>query len=110
MIVRIWRGAASPAKAADYERHFTGTVVPELRGIAGHCGASLLKREVDGAVEFLVVTLWESIDAVKAFAGANADVAVVEPTAVAALSEFDDVVRHYELVCETRFTTEAQSR
>jgi heme-degrading monooxygenase HmoA len=108
MIVRIWRGTATAEKAVDYERHFVDTVVPELRDIPGHRGASLLRREAGGAIEFLAVTLWESIDAVKAFAGANPDVAVVEPAAVAALSQFDDFVRHYELVCETRSTTEAQ--
>jgi heme-degrading monooxygenase HmoA len=109
MIVRIWRGTASAERAADYERHFNDTVVPELRAVRGHRGASLLRRELGGAVEFLAVTLWESIDAVKAFAGANPDVAVVEPAAVAALSEFDDFVRHYDLVCEPGSAAEAQS-
>jgi heme-degrading monooxygenase HmoA len=101
MIVRVWRGTTSAAKAADYEHHFTGTVVPELRGIAGHRGASLLKRETNGTIEFLAVTLWDSIESVKAFAGADPSVAIVEPAAVAALSEYDGFVRHYEVVVDT---------
>jgi heme-degrading monooxygenase HmoA len=97
VIVRIWRGFASAEKAPDYHRHVTQTVFPSLKDIAGHRGAHLLKREAGGRVEFLAVTLWDSMDAVRAFAGANPDVAVVEPAAVAALTEFDSFVRHFEL-------------
>jgi hypothetical protein len=97
MIVRMWRGFASAEKAPDYHRHVTQTVFPSLKDIAGHRGAYLLKREAGGRVEFLAVTLWESIEAVRAFAGPNPDVAVVEPAAIAALTEFDSFVRHFEL-------------
>ena len=49
MIARLWRGrAADAAKADAYVRHFTGTVIAELKGLAGHRGAWLLRREVDG--------------------------------------------------------------
>ena len=49
MIARLWRGrAADAAKADAYVRHFTGTVTAELKGLAGHRGAWLLRREVDG--------------------------------------------------------------
>ena len=97
MIVRIWRGFAASDKALDYERHVTQTVFPSLKDIAGHRGAYLLKRDAGGRVEFLAVTLWESIEAVCAFAGPNPHVAVVEPAGVAALTEFDSFVRHFEL-------------
>lgn len=97
MIIRMWRGFAAPSKAPDYQRHVTQTVFPSLEGIDGHRGAYLLTREADGRVEFLAVTLWDSLDAVRAFAGADPDVAVVEPAAVAALSEFDSFVRHFTL-------------
>ena len=97
MIVRMWRGFASAEKAPDYHRHVTQTVFPSLKHIAGHRGAYLLKREAGGRVEFLAVTLWESIEAVRAFAGPNPDVAVVEPAAVAALTEFESFVRHFDL-------------
>jgi heme-degrading monooxygenase HmoA len=98
MIARIWRGQAAPDHADAYYRHVTGTVFPEVARIAGHRGGYVLRREADGAVEFLVVTLWDSMDAVRAFAGADPDVAVVEPAAHAVLSDYDDFVRHYDVV------------
>src|SRR6266849_1382718 len=97
MIARTWRGTATIAKADDYYRHFTSAVAPHLKDIAGHRGAYLLRREADGQVEFLAVTLWDSIETIKKFAGPNPDVAIVEPEGRAALSAFDDFARHYEV-------------
>ncbi|MBI3678364.1 MAG: antibiotic biosynthesis monooxygenase [Proteobacteria bacterium] len=98
MIIREWRGRASPSRAEAYPKHFHDTVVPELRHVAGFVGAHLSRRQLDDKVEFLVLTRWESMSAIRAFAGANIDEAVVEPGAVAALTEFDANVRHYEVV------------
>ena len=97
MIARTWRGTATMAQADAYHRHFTAKVAPHLKDIAGHKGAYLLRREVDGQVEFLAVTLWDSIETIKAFAGPNPEVAIVEPEGRAALSAFDDFARHYEV-------------
>lgn len=95
MIARTWRGTASAATADAYQRHFTTAVAPHLKDIPGHRGATLLRREADGQVEFLAVTLWDSIDAIRAFAGPDPERAHVEPEGRAALTEFDDVARHY---------------
>jgi len=97
MIARTWRGKATAEKADDYQRHFTKHVAPRLRELAGHNGAYLLRREEGGAVEFLAVTLWESIESVRAFAGRNPEVAIVEPEGQAALSSFDHFARHYDI-------------
>ena len=97
MIVRIWRGQAAPDMADAYARHVTGEVFPSLRTIAGHRGAYLLRRPSAGRVEFLAVTLWDSLDAIKKFAGDDPEVAIVEPAARAVLAEFDDFARHYEI-------------
>jgi heme-degrading monooxygenase HmoA len=98
MITRLWRGRAeTTAKANAYVRHFTATVVPELKALDGHRGAWLLRREADGQTEFLAVTLWESLDSIRAFAGDDLDTAIVEPEARAVLADFDDVARHYEV-------------
>jgi heme-degrading monooxygenase HmoA len=97
MIARIWRGQATAEKAGDYQRHFTTHVAPHLTELAGHRGAYLLRREDKGEVEFLAVTLWESIESIRAFAGQNPDVAIVEPEGRAALSSFDDFARHYDI-------------
>src|SRR5690349_7206418 len=98
MIARIWRGIASGTRNADaYERHVTKTVLPSLSSIPGHRGARVLRRPDGARVEFLVVTFWDSIDAIRRFAGERAETAVVEPEARAVLAEFDDFVRHYEI-------------
>jgi heme-degrading monooxygenase HmoA len=97
MIARVWRGAATKENADAYRRHAIGNVFPSLAGIDGHRGAYLLTRPIAGKVEFVAVTLWDSIEAVKRFAGENPDKAVVEPQARAVLSDFDDFVRHYDV-------------
>jgi len=97
MIARTWRGSATAANADAYQHHFTARVAPHLNDIAGHCGAYLLRRELAGQVEFLAVTLWDSIETVKGFAGPNPDLALVEPEARAVLTEFDDFAKHYEV-------------
>ena len=97
MIVRIWRGQATADKADAYYKHVTETVFPELKMLAGHEGAWLLRREVDGGTEFLAVTFWESLGSIRSFAGDEIATAIVEPEARAVLADFDDFARHYEL-------------
>jgi heme-degrading monooxygenase HmoA len=97
MIARIWRGQATNGNADAYGRHFSQTVTASLKAMAGHRGAWLLRRDVDGRTEFLALTLWESREAIEAFTGPDIDNAVVEPAARAVLSQFDDFARHYEV-------------
>jgi heme-degrading monooxygenase HmoA len=98
MIARLWHGRAADAANADaYVRHFTGTVSTELKDLAGHRGAWLLRREVDGRTEFIALTLWESRASIEAFTGADISKSVVEPEARAVLSAFDDFAAHYEV-------------
>jgi heme-degrading monooxygenase HmoA len=100
MVVRTWRGRASSVNDRDYVRHFQGNVLPELRTIAGFRGALLLRDKRGEEVEFLVLTKWASMDAVRSFAGDDVERAVVEPEGVAALTSFDPTARHYEVVDE----------
>jgi heme-degrading monooxygenase HmoA len=100
MIVRIWRGQTTIENAPAYCRHATERVFPRLAEIPGHRGAYLLTRHVDGQIEFLAVTLWDSIDSIRQFSADDPERAVVEPEARAVLSSFDDFVRHYELETE----------
>ncbi|MHB8813078.1 MAG: antibiotic biosynthesis monooxygenase family protein [Steroidobacteraceae bacterium] len=97
----MWKGRATAVKAGDYARHVTEKVFPQIRSIPGHRGAYLLRRSVGNSIEFLVLTLWASMDAIRRFAGSEPDKAVVEPAARAVLSEFEEVVTHYELVAHT---------
>jgi heme-degrading monooxygenase HmoA len=100
MIIRAWRGRASRAKSGAYPRHFRETVVPDLQKTPGFLGAHLSQRTIGDQVDFLVLTRWRSIEAIRAFAGPDVDKAVVEPGAVAALDDFDATVRHYGVIEE----------
>ncbi len=64
----------------------------------GYAGAMLLERDLSDAVEVVVITLWRSLDAIRGFAGADLEAAVVTDAAAALLTRFDDRVQHYELV------------
>ncbi len=98
MIIREWRGRTSETGAEAYRRHFRETVIPELRNIQGFLGAHLCRRRTGDRVEFLVLTRWRSMAAIRAFAGASVDRAVVEPGAAAALTDFDATVQHYDVI------------
>lgn len=98
MVIREWRGRARRSRADAYPRHFRERVISELRQVPGFIGAQLARRDLEGEVEFLVLTQWQSMDTIRAFAGTEVEKAVVEPGAAAALVEFDERVRHYEVV------------
>jgi mannose-6-phosphate isomerase-like protein (cupin superfamily) len=99
VIARRWRGWAEGRANADaYEAHFESVVRPRLEGTDGFLGATLERvGGADGRTEIVVVTRWVSMDAIRAFAGDDVDVAVVEPDAQAVLADFDAQVRHIEL-------------
>jgi len=101
MIVRIWKATASVARADAYPAHFSAAVSPNLRKLAGFAGGRLLRRRTGDHVEFMVVTQWESWQAITAFAGADPDVAVVDSQARAMLVQHDSCVQHFEVVQET---------
>ncbi len=100
MIIREWRGRASLAQADAYRAHFRTKVVPELVNLPGFLGAHLSRRLLGDRIEFLVLTRWKSMDAIRDFAGSEIGKAVVEPGAVAALVDFDAKVQQYEVIEE----------
>ena len=104
LILRMWRARSTAEKSGEYVQHATKKVFPALRVIEGHRGAYLLRRAVDGAVELVVLTLWESMEAVRKFAGVEPEKAVVEPEARAILTSFDESVAHFEVVHRTEGT------
>lgn len=100
VIARVWTARTTPAQAPAYAAHLRTRVLPQLRALSGYAGASLLRRDADGETELIVVTRWQSLDAVRAFAGDDLDAAVVEDEAAAVLTWYDTRVRHYEIVTE----------
>jgi heme-degrading monooxygenase HmoA len=89
MIARYWSAIA--AESPDqYRQHFQNTVVPNLESLAGFRGCYLLEHTtVEYGTKFVAVTLWESADDIKAFAGNDITHAHVEPEGQAALTNFD---------------------
>jgi heme-degrading monooxygenase HmoA len=99
MIARWWRGWAARAENADgYEELLRGTILPWVAQHDGHRGTYLFRRELEEEVEFATLTLWESLDAVRSFAGEDYEVAVVPEAARAVLSRWDERSSHYEIV------------
>lgn len=76
----------------------------QLEKLDGFAGASLERVQgADGRTEIVVVTRWESMDAIRAFAGDDVDAARVEPEARAVLESFEERVTHGEVIDEARF-------
>jgi heme-degrading monooxygenase HmoA len=98
MILRHWKGIAKPEEADHYIAHLNHDTFPKLAQINGFISASILRRPVDQGIEFLIITVWESMAAIHAFAGETADVAVVPPVAAAMMVEYDRHVSHYDVV------------
>jgi heme-degrading monooxygenase HmoA len=94
----MWRGSAIRERADDYVKHLQQSVVHELRQIDGFKGIYLLRRNLSDDVEFLVMTLWESMETTRKFAGENPEVAVVAPAARALFREYDAEVKHFEIM------------
>lgn len=97
-ISRRWTGVAARAHEDAYVAHLRSDTFSRLREIPGFLSARIYRREVDEGVEFLIVTEWESIEAIRQFAGEDAEAAVVPAKAREMLVAFDTRVRHYELV------------
>jgi heme-degrading monooxygenase HmoA len=97
MIARSWRARTTAANAPAYAKHFTETVVPQLKTLPGHRGAYLLRRDLGSGIEFVALTLWESRASIEAFAGKDITRSHVEPEGQAALESFDDFADHYEV-------------
>ena len=100
MIIREWRGRALRSREGAYLAHFNNSVLPQLKDVPGFIGAHLMSRSKGELVEFVVLTRWESFDAIRRFAGPKFERAVVESAAAAALTDFDPVVQHYEILTD----------
>ncbi|HEY3074611.1 MAG TPA: antibiotic biosynthesis monooxygenase [Burkholderiales bacterium] len=98
MIFRQWRGLARTERADEYVQHLRRDTFPQLARIPGFVDASILRRDVERGVEFLVVTRWRSLDAIRKFAGADAEIAVVPENVQRMMLDYDRRVAHYELV------------
>jgi heme-degrading monooxygenase HmoA len=97
MIARSWRGWTKPADGDAYERLLTRQVLPGMREIPGYRGGYVLRRDGGAETEFLVINLFDSLDAVRAFAGVDYETPVFEPEARRLLARIDARAAHYEV-------------
>jgi heme-degrading monooxygenase HmoA len=98
VISRHWRGLVRPDQARAYEKHLLEQTLPELKEIPGFIDVGLHRRQFEEGVEFLVVTRWESMDAISKFAGSDTEAAVVPAEVDAMMIEYDQRAKHFEVV------------
>ena len=97
MIARIWRGITLVEKADEYLAYLHETGLKDYARTAGNRGVSVLRRNQGDHCEFMLISLWESMDAVRAFAGENPDNSVYYPEDEQYLLQMEPLVRHYEV-------------
>jgi len=100
MIIRFWRGWTTPENAEAYRQVVSTEVLPSIadRKIDGYQGAFLVRRNAGDEVEFATLMLFDSLEHVRAFGGADYEVAYVPAAARAVLSRFDERSAHYEVL------------
>ena len=100
MIIRIWHGWTTPDNADRYEALLKEEIFVNIqsRHIRGFKSIQLLRRHVGREVEFVTIMLFDTLNAVREFAGQDYEAAVVPEKARAVLSHFDDRSQHYELI------------
>ena len=98
MIARIWHGRTTAGKADDYVDYVKRTGIDSYRSIEGNRGQYILRKIEDDVADFTVLSFWDSMDAVRAFAGPEPEKPVYYPEDEDYLLELEDKVDHYEVV------------
>ncbi|HKZ99728.1 MAG TPA: antibiotic biosynthesis monooxygenase [Thermoplasmata archaeon] len=98
MIARAWHGRVPEGKADAYFEYLRATGLKEYEGTAGNRGVYVLRSRSGGFADFLLVSLWDSWDAIRRFAGADIEKAVYYPEDRGFLVEMEPTVTHYEVL------------
>jgi heme-degrading monooxygenase HmoA len=96
LITRVWRGWTGLGDAQAYADFLLGSLFPSMREIDGFVDADVLRRRDGDEVAFLTLTRFDTLDAIRAFAGDDYEVPVLEPEALALLSSYDERATHFE--------------
>jgi len=97
MIVRMWHGRVPASKAPSYRAFLNSRAIPDYRSVAGNISAYVLERREEDITHFITMTFWESMDAIRGFAGAEVEVAKYYPEDAEYLLEYEPHVVHYEV-------------
>ena len=98
MIARLWRGRVATSDADDYVRYLQRTGIPDYEATPGNRGVRLLRRTVGNETYFLLLTFWDSYDAIRAFAGDDIERARYYPRDEAYLIDPEETVLHFDVV------------
>lgn len=98
MIARIWRGWTKSSDADRYLEYILETGAKEYRETPGNRGAYVLRRQVGDRAEFLTLSFWDSLEAVKGFAGQDVERAVFYPADDKFLVDRERTVAHFEVI------------
>lgn len=98
MIARIWRGITLAEQADAYVAYLEDTLLRDIAATPGNHGTTVLKRVQGEHSEIVLISLWDSMDAVRTFAGENPDRSVYYAEDENFLLEMEPLVRHYEVV------------
>ena len=98
VIARIWHGVTAAAKSDEYLGYLGETGVPDYRATKGNRGVYVLRRIEGDRAHFLTLSIWESIEAIKGFAGPNPQRARYYPEDEGFLLDFEPTVEHYEVL------------
>ncbi len=102
MISRHWNGLLKKGKEDEYMAFLKSTVFKEMERLPGFVSAQILHREAGEGTDFMIITEWENMDAIRQFAGENTETAVVEDYVRERMIRFDHKVRHYKVDHKTR--------
>jgi heme-degrading monooxygenase HmoA len=110
MIARVWHGYTKPEHADAYESMLKPELLPGISKVKGYRGSYLLRRAAGEEVEFITILLWDSLDDIRAVAGADYEVAVIPEERRRYLSRWDERASHYEVAATHGIATSAVSR
>lgn len=98
MIARIWTGAVRREDGNAYAEYIRETGLAGYAATPGNRGAWLLRRDAEARTEFVTFTLWDSLEAIRTFAGDDVETAVYYPEDDRYLIERDLTVSHYDVL------------
>jgi heme-degrading monooxygenase HmoA len=98
MIARAWHGMVPADKAEGYREVLFRTGVPDLEATPGNRGVTVMRRMEGDRAHFLLISFWDSLDTIRAFAGDDVEVARYYPEDHDYLLEFEPTVQHYEVL------------
>lgn len=98
MIARLWHGYTKPEDAPTYHDMLLKRILPGIHRIAGYKGSYVLRRDAGEEAEFITITFWESLDAIREFAGPDYERCVIAPDAAPLLTRHDERSTHYDSI------------